>query len=351
MLPTNPKKKMIIGDETSFKKSNKLSMAKLNMGLSKNQMQLFAFAIYSTPDENTGEFFEFSKSDFEERFSINNYKTKYAFDDSDKLTDLKFSLDDLKNNKFDFAPIFSRLKYENGVFYCRWNVDFLPHILDLKGYYLTVNLAIVCNFKSSFSWILYDYLKAHYSWFYKTVSKEELMNLFCVEDKKTYITNTAKFKQSVLDVAVDEINKYTELQVKYYPINVGRTITGFRLEWTREEIEIAATEEQIRDITGIVDFLILQEQSKYLDVSDDDLRKRAIYLYENNIKPAARFIEEVISSESAITFKKAKSMLSELRGYVMELDNIKRNDNANKNTNNSIKKILDDDPFNIRNSK
>ena len=137
-MPTNPQKKMIIGDETSFKKSNKLSMAKLNMGLSKNQMQLFAFAIYSTPDENTGEFFEFSKSDFEERFSINNYKTKYAFDDSDKLTDLKFSLDDLKNNKFDFAPIFSRLKYENGVFYCRWNVDFLPHILDLKGYYLTV---------------------------------------------------------------------------------------------------------------------------------------------------------------------------------------------------------------------
>lgn len=41
------------------------------------------------------------------------------------------------------------------------------------------------------------------------------MNLFAVEDKKTYQKNTNRFKKSVLDVAIGEINKYTELEVWY----------------------------------------------------------------------------------------------------------------------------------------
>ena len=41
-------KKTLTNYENSIKKSNELSMAKLNQGLTLNQMQLLAFAIFST---------------------------------------------------------------------------------------------------------------------------------------------------------------------------------------------------------------------------------------------------------------------------------------------------------------
>ena len=60
----------------------------------------------------------------------------------------------------------------------------IPHILELKEKYVATDLTITSKFKSGFSWILYDYLKAHYGYWHKPITKDELMKLFCVEEKK-----------------------------------------------------------------------------------------------------------------------------------------------------------------------
>ena len=60
-------KKQIINYENSIKKSNELSMAKLSQGLTLNQMQLLAYAIYSTQQNGKT---EFHKADFEKKFDI-----------------------------------------------------------------------------------------------------------------------------------------------------------------------------------------------------------------------------------------------------------------------------------------
>ena len=60
-------KKTLTNYENSIKKSNELSMAKLNQGLTLNQMQLLAFAIYSTQQNGIT---EFHKADFEKKFGI-----------------------------------------------------------------------------------------------------------------------------------------------------------------------------------------------------------------------------------------------------------------------------------------
>src|SRR5690625_4965905 len=162
-------KKQIISYENSIKKSNELSMAKLSHGLTLNQMQLLAYAIYSTQQDGKTEFI---KADFEQKFNIDQYRTEDAYKDSDKILDLKVSTEDLENDRFKFWNAFSSMEYDNGHFTFEWNPKMIPHILELKEKYVSTDLTITSKFKSGFSWTLYDYLKAHYGYWHKPISKE-----------------------------------------------------------------------------------------------------------------------------------------------------------------------------------
>ena len=64
-------------------------MAKLNHGLTLNQMQLLAFAIFCTQQNGAT---EFHKVDFEKKVGNNEYRTEEAKKDASKLsTYLQFS--------------------------------------------------------------------------------------------------------------------------------------------------------------------------------------------------------------------------------------------------------------------
>src|SRR5699024_5397183 len=97
------------------------------------------------------------------------------------------------------------------------------------------------------------------------------------EDKKTYQNNTAKFKSTVLDVAIDEINTYTELEVTYKEEKKGRSIVGFDLIWSTGKKEKSATKKQIKELKAITD-AIFDDMYDFMNLSNDDNRKRAIDL-------------------------------------------------------------------------
>src|SRR5690625_7892031 len=71
------------------------------------------------------------------------------------------------------------------------------------------------------------------------------MKLFGVENVKSYQKGTAHFKRRVLDVAIEEINEHTELEVWYTEKRVGNKITGFVLHWSTGKKVNAATEKQL----------------------------------------------------------------------------------------------------------
>lgn len=242
-------KENLVSYDSTIKKSNELSIAKLNQGLSLNQMQLLAYAIYSTQQDGKT---MFNKHEFQKEFSIDNYRTEYAKDDVEKLFDLSFSTIDLERNYFQFLRVFQKITYEDGLFSFKWTDDMVPHILELKNYSLT-DLTITANFKSGFSWILYDYLKGHYGNWFKEISKDALMKLFNVEDKKSYQNSTYLLKASVLDRAIKEINEHTELEVWYTEKKVGNKITGFVLHWSTGDTVASATEKQIKLLKEIHD--------------------------------------------------------------------------------------------------
>lgn len=242
-------KKNVVSGSSAIKKSNDLSMSKLNQGLDLNQMQLLAYAIYSTQQDGKT---TFRKHEFQKEFSIDKYRTEYAEDDVQKLFDLSFSTVDLERNFFDYLRVFQRITYDDGVFTFKWTDDMIPHILELKSYSLT-DLTITSKFRSGFTWTLYDYLKGHYGNWFKELSKEALMKLFNVEKRVTYQNSTALFKKTVLNTAIGEINEHTELDVWYTEKKTGNKITGFVLHWSTGNQLAGATPKQVKLLQEIHD--------------------------------------------------------------------------------------------------
>src|SRR5699024_5766064 len=114
------RKEVMINNANSIKKSNELSTAKLNQGLSLNQMQLLSYAIYATQQDGSTTFI---KADFEKKFNMEKYQTQHAREDAQRLTDIKFSIEDLENDYFEYWNVFQSIKYREGTFIFKWNED------------------------------------------------------------------------------------------------------------------------------------------------------------------------------------------------------------------------------------
>ena len=268
-------KEIIVDGSTSIKKSNVLSMSKLNQGLTLTQMQLLGYCVYSTQQGNGR---TFKKVDFEKTFGIDKYLTPRAAQDAEKVSHLRIDVSvDLEQDKFKYRNTFAEINYEKGVFDYEFTPRMMGYITGLEDNYLITDLAVVANFKSSFSWTLYEYLKANYGCWYKTLSKQAVMNLFGVEKKKSYQSNTGLLKKYVIDVAVEEINKYTELNINCESETSGRSITGFKFTWSTGATVQKATKKQMEVLKTMVD-VVFEDAPIYNKIKDTGSREKVLTL-------------------------------------------------------------------------
>lgn len=304
-------KTQVIDYDNSIEKSNSLCMAKLNRGLTLNQMQLLAFAIYSTQKDGKT---EFHKVDFERKFDIQNYQTSHAREDVKVVIDLKFSIEELEDDKFEFYNVFQSIKYKKGIFCFKWTEEMIPHILELKDNYVVTDLTITSKFKSGFSWTLYEYLKSHYGYWHKNVSKEALMRLFNVEDRVTYQRNTARFKATVLETAIEELNEHTELKVWYVEKREGRSIIGFDLHWSTGKKVPAASTAQIEEIKTTLNAIEKDSLEYVANIKDEEERKEAMTIIRKAIdmKNEMNDDKNITSKNAEILYIHAKQSLNRL---------------------------------------
>jgi len=322
-------KQQIISYENSIQKSNELSMAKLNHGLTLNQMQLLAFSIFSTQKDGVT---EFHKSEFEKKFEIVQYRTNDAKKDSQRILGLQVAWEDLESDTFEYWNVFAKMKYKNGLFSFTWTEDMIPHILELKDKYVTTDLTVASKFKSSFSWTLYDYINSHYDHWYKIISKEALMKLFGVENKKAYLNNTSLFKKYVLDIAIKEINEHTGLIISYKDEKEGRSIAGFKIEWSSGARVTGATKKQIKEIQGLID-IVFDDMFQYVNINDENDRQRAIRLIQE-IEEMRAFTSESIG----ITSEKASNLIQKAVWNFRELNRLLKKNHRVLSTG-SLKKV------------
>ncbi|MDN6196150.1 MAG: replication initiation protein [Alkalibacterium sp.] len=326
MVGRNNKKQIMISSADSIKKSNELSTAKLNQGLTLNQMQLLSYAIYATQQDGSTTFI---KANFEKKFNIEKYQTQHAKEDAQRLVDIKFSIEDLENDHFEYWNVFQSIKYREGTFIFKWNDEMVPHILDLKEKYVLTDLTITANFKSGFSWTLYDYLRGFYGCWYLSLTKEVLMKLFGVEKKLSYQTNTGLLKKYVLDVAITEINKFTELDVKYEEIKQGRAIVGFKLIWSTGKGIAKASKKQMDILNSMAD-VVFEDALIYADIKDEGHRERALQIVRDfqYIKHHYLRSEVGLTAEKASELTRSASADLDILNYLLEAEGMPKLDIA-----------------------
>ncbi len=119
----------------------------------------------------------------------------------------------------------ARIHYGTGTMTVRLDDDLLPYLLQLKDNFTKYELIAILALKSKFSIRLYELFK---SYEYKKefeIAVEDLRKMLMIE---TEYPKMADFKRYVIDRAIDEINRFTDIEVEYEPVRKGKFITAFR---------------------------------------------------------------------------------------------------------------------------
>jgi plasmid replication initiation protein len=124
---------------------------------------------------------------------------------------------------------FSKFQYKEGEanIIVRFDPDLKPYLLELKEQFTKYKLENILQMKSTYSIRLYEIAKSWQTRGYFDITVDEFRELVGTETKYPLYAN---FKQKVLNVAIKEINKLTDIDIKLKEIKTGRKITTLHFE-------------------------------------------------------------------------------------------------------------------------
>lgn len=199
-------------------KSNYLVNASYKLSLNEQRIILLAISKLDSREEFCDKTIQIKSNEFCDRFKIKK---------SDFYNTINLTLDSLFNRvvrirndeiKHEFRFISSKKYYNNlSYFEITFSNEIMNYLIDLKDNFSRYDLKHVVNFKNKHSVRIYEMLN---EFRYKNIKKRvisinELKE--CLDLKNEY-SRFNSFRESVIDKAVNEINKYTNISVKYNKI-------------------------------------------------------------------------------------------------------------------------------------
>jgi len=251
-----------------IKANDLIQKSRFDMSLQQQKIVLFLISQINPYDEEFKEY-EFSVQEFCRVCGISavsgkNYQDlrRCVKDLADKSVWVKLNGDEETLLRWIEKPYINNT---SGQIRIRMDEDMKPYLLQLKDNFTRYELIYTLYFKSKYTIRLYELIKSiHFH------ELEEYHRVFSLAElRKTLGGDTypeyRDFKRRVLDIAVNEINAYSDKQVSYTPLKKGRTVEA--IEFTiktksiMERLEIRAHIEQDMG----TDQLSLFEQINQLD--------------------------------------------------------------------------------------
>ena len=245
-LPVNKKETYLeLRDKMVVKANDLIQKSRFNMTLQQQKMLLFLISQVSPYDEEFKEY-EFSIQEFCRVCGLDvssgkNYQDiKQSIKDiADKSVWINVNNDEETLLRWIEKPY---LNNKSGVIRIRLDEDMKPYLLQLKENFTRYELIYTLYFKSKYSIRLYELAKSiHYKEleeYRRTFSVDELRRILGGETYSEY----RDFKRRVLDVAINEINEYSDKILSYEPIKKGKSVVAIELVigsksiWDRLEI-------------------------------------------------------------------------------------------------------------------
>lgn len=307
-------------------KDNRL-IQESQMSLSLIETKALAYMISKIkPDDGPGEIYVFSCKEFQTLCKWNKDASyKQIKDMLDKLGDSSWWIRTEIEGREKLSKVrwlnISRIDIGNGDIEIGFHPDMFPYLLNLQkegAYYTAYRLQNVSLMKHRYSPRIYELLKSYQfnnkKWTFEngTGSKYDLQRLIA-ETKKDLKTkkpmcvipeswsNWYTFRRDVLDPAVREINKYTDIKVAYKGKKEDiyhRKTRGFR---TIEFYMVGKTEPEQRETEQIIDaeYRMVEEEQNYHQKTIEEL------FFEEHEK---RLKEEKLEKESLAEAKKEEKI-------------------------------------------
>lgn len=116
-----------------------------------------------------------------------------------------------------------RVNKKSGKAQIKLDEDLVPYLFDLKQKFTQYKLLQVLGMKSAFSIRVYELMKSYANLKRAEFEIDQLKQLLMVQDVKSY-SRFPDFRRYVLDIALREINEYTDLDVTYETVKKGRKV-------------------------------------------------------------------------------------------------------------------------------
>lgn len=223
-------------------KSNRLVEASYRLTLAEQRIILFAIVEARRTQTGLSEdnLLSISATDYAAMFDVPLNKAYEQINEAAKTLFRRYVvLYDFnpKTGKEDMIEVrwVSSVKYLNGegAIQLRFAHDMVPYITNLEGNFTRYRLEKIAKMSSPYAIRLYELLlkwtrrgwcDVELSWFRQTlmVSEEEYPRLF-------------DFKKRVIDVAVSQINEFSDLTVRYEQRKTGRNVTHFKFIFEPKE--------------------------------------------------------------------------------------------------------------------
>jgi plasmid replication initiation protein len=221
--------------------SNRLVEASYTLTVVEQKIVRLLASMINKDDEDFKEY-EFKTK---ELIKILNTSDSRFYRDIDSITDLLMQrIIKIKNiDTFEFTKYHwvDTAKYSKGVLKLKINKDLKPFYLGLD-WYTKYQLRNIMQFKSTYSFRLYEFFKQYEGIGHRIITIDSLRNSLNIN--KDQYPKYANLKQKVINVAVKEINANTDLLIAYNEIKEIRKIVSVEFIIRRKnkaQIEVAAT--------------------------------------------------------------------------------------------------------------
>jgi len=201
-----------------------------------------------------------NKSDFKEEYFIPKAEISSAFGTQQDTTHLKTFAKKLMSKPLEIETstgwvifnFFSKVEYirNDGLFKVRIDGDLKPYLLELKENFVKTDLKYIMNMTSQYAVRMYQLLKQSQKLGGRDFILSELQDVLQVP--KSYTKKYNHFKEKVLDVAVEQINKNTDFKVRYEVKKIGRRVNeiNFYIK-TKEKDEVQSSKLFNAEVTEI----------------------------------------------------------------------------------------------------
>lgn len=228
--------------DNTVTKSNALSRAYYRYSLNEKRiMEAIISRIHPMRNDNDLQHIELSADDFAKAYKMEKKSAYKALKRSTnglqtKLissTEGKYPIDD---------SLVIRAKYmeDKGAIVCTLNPLLVPHLMNMTGLFNSYLLANAANFKSSYTWRIYELLIS------KKFSKEKTggrfggsFNIDTSDLRKTLgvpdTYNQGRFKRSVLEYVTLELLEKANIILSLEPVKTSRTITSYKVTFVENE--------------------------------------------------------------------------------------------------------------------